>query len=107
MIARPARGDALLAGGLTVWALLEIVTGTVHGPLVITVGAALAGTLALAWRRTLPSATALVCAGGLVLKTAWGLRLDGLALLCAILVASYTVGRHQPPRRAAWTVGAG
>jgi signal transduction histidine kinase len=47
----------------------------------------------------------LVCAGGLAFKTAWGLQLDGLAMLSALLVASYSVGRHEPVRRAAATTG--
>jgi signal transduction histidine kinase len=106
MVARPQRSDAVIAAVLAAWAVAEVATGSVHGPLTITLGAALVSPAALAWRRSATVAAALVCAGGLAFKTACGLRLDGLALLVAMLVAAYSVGRHLPLRRAAWTTAA-
>ncbi|HEY3530566.1 MAG TPA: sensor histidine kinase [Nocardioides sp.] len=103
MTAPPPLADVLLGAGFLVWAALEIATGTVHGPVAVNLTAAVAATGALAWRRVATVPAALVCAGGLAFKTAWGLQLDGLALLSAILVASYSVGRHEPVRRAAVT----
>jgi signal transduction histidine kinase len=103
MPARPIPRDALLAAAFVTWALLEVVTGTVHGTVGVNVVAAVAGTGALAWRRSATAPAALLCAGGLAFKTAWGLQLDGLALLAAILVASYSVGRHLPSRPALTT----
>jgi len=97
--------DAGIAGAFVAWALAEVVTGTVTGPAAITVGAAVVSPGALAWRRRAPAVTALLCAGGLVLKTVCGLRLDGIALLAALLVATYSVGRQLPPRRAALVTG--
>jgi signal transduction histidine kinase len=102
----PVRRDALLATAFLVWAELEVVSGTVHGSVPVNVLTALVCTSALAWRRTAPVTVALLVTGGLAFKTAWGLRLDGLALLSAILVASYSLGRHVPLRRAAAVVAA-
>jgi signal transduction histidine kinase len=97
--------DVLLCAGFLVWAVLEVATGTVQGSPVVNLTAAVASAGSLAWRRVATTPAALVCAGGLVLTTASGLRLDGLALLSAILVASYSVGRHEQPRRAAAVTG--
>ena len=104
MIERSDAVDAAVAAAFVAWAVAEIATRTVTGPIAITLTAAVSPA-ALAWRRHTPAVTALVCAAGLVLKTACGLRLDGLALLAAILVAAYSVGRHLPARRAALVTG--
>jgi signal transduction histidine kinase len=106
MVTRPQRGDAVIAAVFVVWALVEVISGAVHGPLAISLTAGVVSPAALAWRRSATVTAALVCAGGLAFKTACGLSLDGLALLAAMLVAAYSVGRHLPPRRAAWTIAA-
>jgi signal transduction histidine kinase len=93
--------DAVLACALVVWGEVEIAAGTVHGSVAVNALAAFVSCAALAWRRSVPTAVALVCAGGLAFKTALGMRLDGLALLTAILVASYSLGRHERFQRAA------
>jgi signal transduction histidine kinase len=33
-------------------------------------------------------------------------ELDGLAMVAAVILAAYSVGRHRPPRTAAWTLAA-
>lgn len=91
----------MIAAGLVVWAVIEVVTGVDHGPVAVNLAVAALSPGALAWRRILPATAALVCAGGLAFKTVVGLQLDGLALLAAVLVAAYSVGRHLPLRRAA------
>ncbi|MDF1605430.1 sensor histidine kinase [Nocardioides sp. YIM 152315] len=100
----PPRSDVGIAALLVACAVAEVVTGTVRGALPVTLGVAVASPAALAWRRSAPVAAALACAGGVALKTAFGLRLDGLALLAALLVAAYSVGRHTAPHRAAVAV---
>jgi len=102
---KPPLVDVVVAGGFLVWAGLEIVSGTVQGPVVVNATAAGTSRRPPGRRRAATSPAAVVCAGGLALKTAWGLQLDGLALLSAILVASYSVGRHEPTRRAVATTG--
>jgi signal transduction histidine kinase len=101
---RPNRYDALLATGAAVWVLAEIATGAVSGPVVVDVVCGLGAAVPLAWRRSAPVSCGLVCAGALAAKTALGVRLDGLAMLVAILVAAYSVGRHVRPRVASATV---
>ena len=86
-----------------VWAMIEIAAGSVHGPSAVNVATGLLSTLPLAWRRTAPAAAGAVAAGALALKTAIGLPLDGSAMISALLVAAYSVGRHEPPRRAMLT----
>jgi signal transduction histidine kinase len=103
--ARSNRYDALLATGAAVWVLAEIATGTVSGPVVVNVLCGLGAAVPLAWRRSAPAGCGLVCACALAAKTALGVRLDGLAMLVAILVAAYSVGRHVRPRVALATVG--
>jgi signal transduction histidine kinase len=98
--------DAVLAGALAVWALVEVAVGVVHGPAVVTVPAALLATLPLAWRRRSPLTAALASAGGLAFETALGIPLSGMAILAAALVASYSVGRHSTPGRAVATLAA-
>jgi len=105
-MARPRPLDLVIAAGFVVWAVIEIVTGAVHGPLAITLPVAVVAPGALAWRRVAPGPAALVCAAGPVLKTAAGMQLDGLALLATLLVAAYSVGRQLPPRRAGLVVAA-
>jgi len=105
-MAGPRRDDVAIAAVFVVWGVAEVVSGAVHGPLAISLPAAIVSPAALAWRRSATVAAALVCAGGLAFKTAWGLELDGLALLAAMLVAAYSVGRHLPLRVAAWTTAA-
>jgi signal transduction histidine kinase len=102
---RPDRYDTLLALGVAVWALAEVVTGAVSGPVVVDVLCGLGSVVPLAWRRTAPVAAGVACAAALTVKTALGVRLDGLAMLVAILVAAYSVGRHVDARRAVATVG--
>jgi signal transduction histidine kinase len=100
---RPTLRDLLVAGAFVAWSMIEVAVGAVNGPVAVNMSAALLATVALAWRRRAPIACALVCAGGLVLKTALGLPLDGLALLGALLVAAYTLGRNESPVRVALT----
>jgi signal transduction histidine kinase len=102
----PAKAlDALIAAAFLAWALAEIATGSVGGPVPVNVFAAALTAVPLAWRRSAPVVTALCCAGGLALKTALGLHLDGTAMLATMLVAAYSVGRHRRPRHAAATLG--
>jgi signal transduction histidine kinase len=100
---RPNLHELIVAGVFVAWSLIEIAVGAVSGSTLVSVSAALLATVPLAWRRHAPVACALACAGGLTLRTALGLPLDGLALLGAMLVAAYTVGRLEPPARAAMT----
>jgi hypothetical protein len=102
---RPDRYDALLALGFAVWAVAEVVTGSVSGPVAVDLVCGLGAAAPLAWRRSSPVTAGLLCAAALTVKTALGVRLDGLAMLVAILVAAYSVGRHVPARLAATTVG--
>lgn len=102
---RPDRYDALLALGFAVWAVAEVVTGSVSGPLAVDLVCGLGAAIPLAWRRTSPVAAGLVCAAALTVKTALGVQLDGLAMLVAILVAAYSVSRHVALRRATVVVG--
>jgi signal transduction histidine kinase len=101
---RPDRYDASLAFGLAVWAAAEVATGSVSGPVPVDLACGLGAAAPLAWRRSSPAAAALLCAGALTVKTALGVRLDGLAMLVAILVADYSVVRHVRPRVAAANV---
>jgi signal transduction histidine kinase len=96
----------LLALAVAVWAVAEVATGSVSGPVVVDVVCGLGAAVPLAWRRRAPVACGLLCAGALTVKTALGVRLDGLAMLVAILLAAYSVGRHLRPRVAAATVAA-
>jgi signal transduction histidine kinase len=103
---RPDLVDVLLALAVAVWVVAEIATGSVSGPLAVDLVCGLGAAIPLAWRRRAPVACGLLCAGALTVKTALGVRLDGLAMLVAILVAAYSVGRHVRPRLASVTVGA-
>lgn len=103
---RPNRYDALIAAGIGLWAIVEVASGSVSGPVPIDLMCGLLAAAPLAWRRRVPVGAALVCAGAVTLKTALGVRLDGLAMLVAILLAAYSVGRHVRPRVAAATAGA-
>jgi len=96
----------LLALAVAVWVVAEIAAGAVSGPVVVNVLCGLGAAVPLAWRRSAPVSCGLVCAGALAAKTALGVRLDGLAMLVAILVAAYSVGRHVRPRLACVAVGA-
>jgi signal transduction histidine kinase len=100
---RPSVREVIVAAIFVAWSLIEIALGAVSGATLVSVSAALLATVPLAWRHHAPVASALACAGGLTLRTALGLPLDGLALLGAMLVAAYTVGRVEPPARAAMT----
>jgi signal transduction histidine kinase len=100
---RPDLVDVLLALAVAAWAVAEVATGSVSGPLGVDLVCGLGAALPLAWRRRAPLACGLLCAGALTVKTALGVRLDGLAMLVAILVASYSVGRHLRPRVATAT----
>jgi signal transduction histidine kinase len=99
----PNRRDTLVASAFMAWAMVEIAAGSVRGPLALNVAAGLLSTLPLGWRRTAPAAAGTVAATALALKTALGLPLDGSAMISALLVAAYSVGRHEPPRRATFT----
>jgi signal transduction histidine kinase len=103
---RPDLIDVLLALAVAVWVVAEIASGSVSGPLAVDLVCGLGAALPLAWRRRAPLACGLLCAGALTVKTALGVRLDGLAMLVAILVAAYSVGRHLWPRLAAATTAA-
>jgi signal transduction histidine kinase len=103
---RPDLVDVLLALAVAVWVVAEIASGSVSGPLAVDLVCGLGAALPLAWRRRAPVACGLLCAGALTVKTALGVRLDGLAMLVAILVAAYSVGRHLWPRLAAATTAA-
>jgi signal transduction histidine kinase len=103
---RPDLIDVLLALAVAVWVVAEIASGSVSGPLAVDLVCGLGAALPLAWRRRAPVACGLLCAGALTVKTALGVRLDGLAMLVAILVAAYSVGRHLWPRLAAATTAA-
>lgn len=103
MAPRPDRTDLLIAGGFAVWVTVEVAVG-ISGSVPVNLVCGLASAGALAWRRSAPIAAGLCCAGGLCLKTALGLELDGLAMIAALLVAAYSVGRHEPVRPAAWTL---
>ncbi len=105
MMPRPNRRDALVAVAFLGWALIEIIAGTISGSMIVNVSAAVVSTTALAWRRSAPVAAGLICAAGLTVKTALGLELDGTAMISAILVAAYSVGRQEPRLRAAMTAG--
>jgi signal transduction histidine kinase len=102
---RPDLVDVLLALAVAVWVVAEIATGAVSGPVVVNVLCGLGAAVPLVWRRSAPVSCGLVCAGALAAKTALGVRLDGLAMLVAILVAAYSVGRHVRPRLACAAVG--
>jgi signal transduction histidine kinase len=104
MLPRPKGQDVLLAVVFVVWALVEVAVGGVRGSAAVNAVSAVLATVPLAWRRSAPASVALVVAGGLTLKTALGLPLDGFAMLAAALVASYSVGRHSHVARAAMTV---
>jgi len=100
-----AHGDLLVAAAFTVWAMVEIASGTVLGPTWQTVPTALITTGALAGRRRWPQVSALICAAGATIRTAIGLDMQGMALLTAVFLAAYTVGRQAPTRRAVLVVG--
>lgn len=103
MSPRPGRTDVLIATAFALWVVAEVVVG-ISGPVVVDLTCGLASAAALAWRRTAPLTAGLCCAGGLCLKSALGVELDGLAMVAAIILAAYSVGRHRPPRPASWTL---
>lgn len=96
--------DALVAALFLGWALAEVAVGAVDGPAWQTALAALVTTIPLAWRRRAPAMTGVFCALGVATKTAFGLDMDGLALLTAVLFASYSAGRQLRPRPAVATI---
>jgi signal transduction histidine kinase len=100
-----ANRDVLIAAAFVTWAMVEIAAGTVLGPAWQTVPTALVTTVALAGRRRWPRASALICAAGVAVRAAIGLNMQGMALLTAVVFASYTVGRHVALRRAAVVIG--
>lgn len=94
----PDLRDELTAGAFVAWALGEIALGAVSGPWPVDAVAAVVATVPLAWRRSRPEVAA-VSALAVAAKSALGLPLDGMALLTALFVASYSLGRHLPARR--------
>ena len=105
VLTRPAPRDVVVAGLFLAWGVGEVVVSAVHGPPVITVGAAVFTTVPLAWRRRAPATAGVLAALGVALKTAAGVNMEGLALLAAVFFAAYSAGRHLPTRRAPVIVG--
>jgi signal transduction histidine kinase len=105
MSPRPGRTDVLISAAFALWVVVEVLVG-ISGPVSVDLTCGLVSAIALAWRRVAPLTAGLCCAGGLCLKSALGVELDGLAMVAAIILAAYSVGRHRSARTAAWTLAA-
>jgi signal transduction histidine kinase len=109
--AQPSRlGDLVLAVGLALFALVEIwwpggfvATGPIEGTKEVLVPTALAMTLPLAFRRTWPLATVLVVFAAAALQDLLTTPPDGLSMVIATLVASYSVAAYSER----WSAAAG
>lgn len=104
MVWRPYRLDAAVAGLFVAWAMTEVAVGAVSGSPAVDVPTGLLATLPLVWRRRFPEASALLCASGVALKTVLGTNMDGLAMLTAVFLAAWTVGRNRPLQNAVMVV---
>ncbi len=100
MVWRPRRLDAVVAGLFVAWAMTEVAVGAVSGSPAVDVPTGLLATVPLLWRRRFPEASALLCASGVALKTVLGTNMDGMAMLSAVFLAAWTLGRHRPLRHA-------
>jgi hypothetical protein len=90
--------DALIAGVLAAWAVLEALFLDGPGPLVVRIGFALAVTLPLVWRRRAPLPVLALISALLVLRA---LTADapesGTAPFPSLLVATFSVACHVAP----------
>lgn len=102
MVLRPPARDVFVAAGFATWGVAEVAVGAVSGPRLLDVIVAVATAAPLAWRRAAPTLLVL-CSAAVAVKTGAGVNMDGLALLSAVFVASYSAGRHLP-RRHSWPV---
>lgn len=100
------RTDVVLAAAFAVWAIGEVATHAVAGPPLRNAVTGLLATLPLVLRRRRPEVAGLLCSLGVMVKTGMSGDMDGLAMLSAVFLASYSAGRHLPARRSIWVVGA-
>ena len=100
------RTDVVVAAAFAVWAIGEVATHAVAGPPLRNAVTGLLATLPLVLRRRRPEVAGLLCALGVMVKTGMSGDMDGLAMLSAVFLASYSAGRHLPARRSIWVVGA-
>jgi signal transduction histidine kinase len=104
---RPPLSDLLIAGALTLWAVLEVffVSGSGSVPVRILAGCAM--TVPLVVRRRFPLAVVLVLVGVLVLRAAVGSPDEGSAsFFPALLLATFSVALYERRRPAAVAGGA-
>lgn len=99
--------DALLALGLGAWSLTEAGTGTEHGPLPVTVPAALAMSLPFLWRRRLPLVVGLVVAAAFAAEQWLGVDTrTQISSMAAMPAAAYAVATYARLRPAAAVLAA-
>jgi signal transduction histidine kinase len=104
---RPPLSDFLIAGALTLWAVLEafFVSGSGSVPVRILAGCAM--TVPLVVRRRFPLAVVLVLVGVLLLRAAIGSPDEGAAsFFPALLLATFSVALYERRRPAAIAGGA-
>jgi signal transduction histidine kinase len=94
--------DALLALGLAAWSLAEVVTGSTHGPVRVTVPAALAMSVSFLWRRRLAPAVGLVVAAAFAAEQWLGVDTrTQISSMAAMPAAAYAVAAYARLRPAA------
>jgi signal transduction histidine kinase len=94
--ARPPLSDVLIAGALTVWAVLEafFVSGSGSVPMRILAGCAM--TVPLAWRRRYPLPVVAIVPSVLLLRAAIGSPDEGAAsFFPAVLLATFSVALYE------------
>jgi signal transduction histidine kinase len=103
---RPPRSDLLIAGALTVWAVLEAFFASGSGSVPMRILAGCAMTVPLAVRRRYPVPVVLVVAGVLVVRAAIGSPDEGSAsFFPALLLATFSVSLYE--RRRPLAIGGG
>jgi signal transduction histidine kinase len=95
---RRGQVDALIAGVLALWALLEAIFFDGPGPLVVRIGYALAVTVPLLWRRRFPLPVLALISALLALRALTAdVAESGTAPFPSLLVATFSVACHVGP----------
>jgi signal transduction histidine kinase len=93
--------DGLLALGLATWSLAEVATGSAHGPVRVTVPAALAMSMPFLWRRRLPLVVGLVVAAAFAAEQWLGVDTrTQISSMAAMPAAAYAVAAYARLRPA-------
>lgn len=93
--------DRLLALGLAAWSLAEVATGTTHGPLWVSIPAAVAMSLPFLWRRRFPLVVGLLVAAAFAAEQWFGVDAHTqLSTMAEMPCAAYAVAAYSRLRPA-------